>query len=109
MFAGLQHELEGYAVRLVCFLIEMITVDEPVIFRGLQFFIGDLFGVQGGELVDANYIKILNQLLVNLAAMNLQYPDVAGRLFIEVQLLRDTGDEITDDAILGDEYFERVL
>ena len=41
--------------------------------------------------------------------MDLEYTHVAGCLFVQIELLGDAANEITDDAILSNEYLQRFL
>lgn len=104
-----QEEPEGNAVRLACLLVEMIAVDELVLIRSSELVLRNLLSIQRGKLVDADNIEIFHELLVNFAAVDFINANMVCCSLIKVELLDNTCNEITDDAVLGDQDLEKFL
>lgn len=96
-------------MRFAGFLVEMEAVDEPVVFGGIQFLVWNLLSVQGSKLVHSNNVEVLDQLLVDFAAVHFQNSHITSSLLIQIQLFGDTSDQVSNDTILSDKNFQGFL
>jgi hypothetical protein len=96
-------------MRLGWLSVEVETIDRSVTVCSVDFLVRDPLSIQRHELVHACDAQVLRKLLIDPSGMHLIDANKLCCSLIKIEFLLNAGNDISDNAILSDEYIKLFL